>query len=82
MQRDAPVFQAASLTYVGDVLVPKRRKKVKLELTEEEIRILRAALEGYISNLREEIVKTEKHEWRVALHREEEVLKAMMGRLA
>jgi len=55
---------------------------MKLELTEEEIRILRAALEHTLSNLREEIVKTEKHEWRVALHREEDILKAIMGRLA
>ena len=53
-----------------------------LELTHEETRILKHALEGYLSELREEIVHTEKHEWRVALHREEEVLKAILDRLA
>jgi hypothetical protein len=55
---------------------------MKLELTEEETRLLRRALEGYVSELREEIVHTEKHDWRVALHREEEVLKGIIGRLA
>jgi hypothetical protein len=55
---------------------------MKLELTEEETHLLHKVLEGYISELREEIVHTEKHEWRVALHREEDVLKAIMGRLA
>jgi len=55
---------------------------MKLELTEEETGILLEALKSYISELREEIVHTEKHEWRVSLHREEEVLKAIMGRLA
>lgn len=55
---------------------------MKLELTEEETRILRKALQSYISDLREEVVKTEKHDWRVALHREEEVLKAILSRLA
>jgi hypothetical protein len=55
---------------------------MKLELTEEESRLLRRALEGYVSELREEIVHTEKHDWRVALHREEEILKGIIGRLA
>jgi hypothetical protein len=55
---------------------------MKLELTEEEIRILHSALESYLSELREEIVHTENHDWRVALHHEEEVLKVILGRLA
>jgi hypothetical protein len=55
---------------------------MKLELTAEETQLLHRALQSYISELREEIVHTEKHEWRVELHREEEVLKAVMGRLA
>ncbi len=55
---------------------------MQLELNEEEARILREAIEDYVSNLRHEIVKTEKHEWREALHREEDVLKALLERLA
>jgi hypothetical protein len=31
-------------------------------------------LEVYVSELREEIVKTEKHEWRQALHEEKAIL--------
>ena len=55
---------------------------MQLELNEEEVRILRQALEVYVSNLREEVVKTEKHEWREGLHREEDVLKGLMTRLS
>lgn len=54
---------------------------MNLELSETEARILRKTLEGCLSELREEIVKTEKHEWRVALHHEEDVLRAILGRL-
>lgn len=57
------------------------RCPMQLELNEEEVRILRQALEVYVSNLREEIVKTEKHEWREGLHREEDVLKLVIARL-
>jgi hypothetical protein len=55
---------------------------MQLELNEEERRTIRHALEVYVSDLREEIVKTEKHEWRVALHAEEEALKRVIGKLA
>jgi hypothetical protein len=52
-----------------------------LELKESEAQILRKALQAYLSELRQEIVKTEKHDWRVALHHEEEVLKGIASRL-
>lgn len=52
-----------------------------LELSEGETRILRAALHAYLTDLREEIVKTDKHEWRVALHHEEDVLREVLARL-
>ncbi len=55
---------------------------MNLELAEEEVRVLRTTLEGCISDIREEIVKTEKHEWRAALHREEDILKSILGKLA
>jgi hypothetical protein len=52
-----------------------------LELNAEESRLVAEVLKNYISNLREEIVKTEKHEWREGLHREEELLKEILARL-
>ena len=54
---------------------------MNLELDEEEVRILGEALTHFVSNLREEIVKTEKHEWIEALHREEQVLKGILAKL-
>jgi len=54
---------------------------MQLELDEEETRILGEALRDFISNLREEIVKTEKHEWIAALHREEQVLNGILAKL-
>ena len=53
-----------------------------LELNVEESRLLAEAIRNYVSNLREEIVKTEKHEWIEALHREEALLKAIQNRLS
>lgn len=54
---------------------------MNLELTADELRILRKVLQSSLSELREEIVKTEKHEWRVALHHEESALKAVLDKL-
>ena len=48
---------------------------MKLDLNEKEQKIIRHALEDYLPNLREEIVKTEKHDWKAGLHEEEDVLK-------
>ena len=53
-----------------------------LELNEEELRLLATAVSNYISNLRQEIVKTEKHEWSEALHREETIMKTILSKLA
>lgn len=46
-----------------------------IELTDEKRDIVRHALEIYLGGLREEIVKTEKHDWKVKLHKEEDVIK-------
>jgi hypothetical protein len=54
---------------------------MNIELTEEEGKIVRHALEVYVSNLREEITKTEKHEWKVGLHNEEDILKEVIEKL-
>ena len=55
---------------------------MKLELNENEQKIVRHAFEDYLSNLREEIVKTEKHDWKAGLHEEEDVLKKIIAKLA
>jgi hypothetical protein len=54
---------------------------MQLELNEEERRALQHALKVYLSDLREEIVKTEKHEWRVGLHAEKDLLQGLVERL-
>ena len=55
---------------------------MNLELTDEEKKIVHHALEAYLSDLREEIVKAEKHEWKAGLHNEQDVLKKVIERLA
>lgn len=54
---------------------------MNIELTDEEKIIVHNALETYLSNLREEIVKSEKHEWKVGLHNEQDILKKIIERL-
>lgn len=55
---------------------------MNLELSDEEKTIVRHALDVYLSNLREEVAKTEKHEWKVPLHKEEDILKEVIKRLS
>jgi len=52
------------------------------ELTAEQTETVRHALEVYLSDLRHEIVKTEKHEWKEGLHKEEDILKVMIEKLS
>jgi hypothetical protein len=54
---------------------------MNLSLNEAETKALQGALENYLSNLREEITKTEKHEWKEALQREKEILAHIRQRL-
>ena len=54
---------------------------MKLELSADESKVLKHALEVYLSDLREEIVKTEAHTWKRDLHQEEKVIKEMIGKL-
>ena len=56
--------------------------EMNLALTDQERDVLRQALKVYLSDLREEITKTEKHEWKAGLHEEEDVLKQIIERLA
>jgi histone H3/H4 len=52
-----------------------------IELDDQAKSALRDALEAYLSDLREEIVKTEKHEWREALHRQKDILTDIQRKL-
>jgi hypothetical protein len=53
-----------------------------LELNDREKEILKQALQSYLSDLREEIVKTEAHQWKRDLHAEEDVIKKILDKLS
>jgi hypothetical protein len=55
---------------------------MNLELTEDARQIVLHALQVYLSDLREEITKTERLEWREKMHQEETVLKEAIARLS
>ena len=50
------------------------------EVSEEEKEAVCHAINVYLGELRTEIVKTEKHDFKVDLHREEEILKSFIAR--
>jgi hypothetical protein len=52
------------------------------DFSEAERNTARRALEIYVTELREEIVKTEKHEWREALHTEKKLLEGVIEQLS
>ena len=52
------------------------------DFSEAERNTARRALEIYVADLREEIVKTEKHEWREALHTEKQLLEGVIEQLS
>ena len=52
------------------------------EFTEDERNATRRALETYLADLREEITKTEKHEWLEALKQEKALLEGVIEQLA
>ena len=60
----------------------KDNSKGWFEFTDEQKKAIHHALETYLSDLRAEIVKTEKHEWREGLHHEKDVLGEVMEKLA
>ncbi len=53
-----------------------------LKLNDDERIILRRALESFEGELRDEIVRTEKREWKKALHDEEAVLKKILEKVS
>ena len=52
------------------------------DFTEPERNTMRRALEHYVSELREEIVETEKHEWLQALREEKAILNGVIEQLS
>jgi hypothetical protein len=54
---------------------------MKLDLSHKEKEIMVSLLEYYIPVLRTEIASGVKHNWRIALHQEEDVLKEILERL-
>jgi hypothetical protein len=59
----------------------RRPPMIQLELTDEEVRILRSVIENYAGHLEVEIHRTEKHEFREALERREKFLHDVIQRL-
>jgi len=55
---------------------------MNLELNEKEKETLKHALEVYLSDLREEIVKTEAHTWKRDLHQEEDIIKKIIQKIS
>ncbi len=53
-----------------------------LELSDKEKEVLKHALQSYLSDLREEVVKTEAHQWKRDLHKEEDTIKKFIEKLA
>jgi hypothetical protein len=60
----------------------KEVDSMNLELTDTEKDFVCHALKVYLSDLREEIVKTEKHEMKADLHEEEKVLQLIINKLS
>lgn len=52
-----------------------------LRLEPEEAVLLKQVLTGHLSELREEVYKTESFEWRQGLKQDEAVIKALLARL-
>jgi hypothetical protein len=55
-------------------------EKSDMALRQEEKEVVCHALGVYLSDLRGEIVKTEKHDMRVGLHREKDIIENFMTR--
>jgi hypothetical protein len=53
-----------------------------LELNEKEKVVLKNALEIYLGEMKEEIVKTDSSKWKTLLHEEEEIIKNIVEKLS
>jgi hypothetical protein len=54
---------------------------MQLSLAPNEATLLQRILTNHLGDLREEIYKTENHDWRVALHEDERIIKSLLQRL-
>ena len=54
---------------------------MKLDLTDEELQLLRQMLKNRLPDLREEVYKTERYDWRQELKQDEVVLKGLIAKL-
>ena len=60
--------------------MPRGGNVMNIEVSQEEKEVVCHALDVYLRELRGEIVKTEKHDMKVDLHREEDLLKSFIAR--
>jgi hypothetical protein len=54
---------------------------MELQLQPEEVAVLRDVLQHFLSDLRMEIADTDKYDFRQALKKDEEIIKALIARL-
>jgi hypothetical protein len=55
---------------------------MQIDFTDDERKVVQHALATYVSDLREEITKTEKHEWLDGLRREKDILERVIAQLS
>ena len=60
----------------------RRNTMIRLELTDDDAKVLKNALESYLSDLRMEVADTDRQEFRDGLKQEETTLKTILGALA
>jgi hypothetical protein len=65
---------------VVELNTTKEVNDMTMEVREEEKKVICHALNVYLKDLRGEITKTEKHDMKVDLHREEDLIKDFIAR--
>jgi hypothetical protein len=60
----------------------RRNRMIQLNLTQEDVSILKKVLEDYLSDLRMEVADTDMQDFRNSLKKEEEAIKEILGALA
>lgn len=52
-----------------------------VDFTDKEVGLLITILENYLPELRAEIASGVRHEWKIELHKEEDILDGVLGKL-
>jgi hypothetical protein len=60
----------------------RRNTMIRLELTDDDAKVLKNALESYLSDLRMEVADTDRQNFRDELKQEETTIKKILGALA